>query len=316
MADLLGETGYPVDLVPMETSGDRGATAESANGGLKGLFVAEIVRALQAGEIDVAVHSAKDLPSQDPPDVTIAAVPKRADPFDVVVTAGPDLPDGATVGTSSLRRAGQLRRWRPDLQIVSLRGNVETRLGKVMSGEIDAAVLAAAGLSRLAIEPDHCRVFDEDEMLPAPGQGALAVQVRTDDRFTNDIVWQIDDEDAHDTFVAERRLMHELGGGCAMPLGALARVRVPDGMARVELRIAEKEGRTWQGDVVELLPRVIDLRAVVFDPEPDPDTGESLWAEVRVTEEHPIHAGVSAAEALLEIGAGEVLQRLGLGLSP
>lgn len=272
--------------------------------------MAEIVRALIDREVDVAVHSAKDLPSIDPAGITLAAVPERANPFDVIVTRGPDLPDGAVVGTSSPRRRGQVLRWRPDLDVVPLRGNVDTRLAKLAAGDIDGAVLAAAGLARLGIEPEFAHAFDIDEMVPAPGQGALAIQARDDDQVTRDIVWQIDHADSHDAVVAERRLVHELGGDCAMPLGAFAKVRTPDGTAHIEMRTAHRDGIEWVGDVVELLPRVIDLRAVVFDLDPDPQTGERDWAEVRVTEEHASHAGVAATEALLEIGAGEILERV------
>ncbi len=278
----------------MTTSGDRGVAAD-APGGLKESFVVEIVRALQEDEVDLAVHSAKDLPSADPRGVVVAAVPERASPFDVLVTREPSLPDGATVGTSSIRRRGQLARWRPDVNVVDIRGNVDTRLRKLDEGEVDGVVLAAAGLERLGTTPQHVTTFTVREMVPAPGQGALAVQTRERGR-ARPLVAQLDHEDSRDAYFAERRLMHELGGGCSLPLGAFATIR--------------RNPRAFPGeafpDVMDHLPRVIDLVATVFDP--DPGSGEPL--SVEVTEEHPSHAGVAAAEALLAAGAGEILERL------
>lgn len=278
----------------MTTAGDRGAAA-SAPGGLKESFVAEIVRALQEDEVDVAVHSAKDLPSVDPDGVVVAAVPERASPFDVLVSRESSLPDGATVGTSSVRRRGQLSRWRPDVKIVDIRGNVDTRLRKLNEGEVDGVVLAAAGLERLGVEPANAMTFTADQMVPAPGQGALAVQTRERGR-ARPLVAQLEHEDSRDAFFAERRLMHELGGGCSLPLGAFATIR--------------RNPRAFPGetftDVMDHLPRVIDLVATVFDP--DPSGGDPLTVEV--TEEHASHAGIAAAEALLAAGAGEILERL------
>ncbi len=278
----------------MTTAGDRGAAA-SAPGGLKESFVAEIVRALRDDEVDLAVHSAKDLPAEDPEGVLIAAVPERASPFDVLVTREPSLLDEATVGTSSVRRRGQLARLRPDVEVVDIRGNVDTRLRKLNEGEVDGVVLAAAGLGRLGIRPEHVRTFTAEEMVPAPGQGAIAVQTRERGR-ARPLVAQLDHEDSRDAFFAERRLMHELGGGCSLPLGAFATIR--------------RNPRAFPGesfaDVMDHLPRVIDLVAVVFDP--DPSGGEPLTVEV--TEEHPSHAGIAAAEALLEAGAAAILERL------
>src|SRR5437867_306398 len=165
------------ELVPMVTSGDRGAPAESGPAGMKGLFVAEIVRALQDGEVDLAVHSAKDLPSEDPEGVVVAAVPERASPYDVLVTRYGQLRRKRdVVGTSSLRRRGQFLRARPYLQVVDIRGNVDTRLRKLENEEVDGVILAEAGLDRLGIRPEHAERLEEEEMVPAPGQGALAVQ--------------------------------------------------------------------------------------------------------------------------------------------
>jgi hydroxymethylbilane synthase len=204
----------------MVTSGDRGASPSSSPSGLKGLFVAEIVRALADGEVDLAVHSAKDLPSEDPAGIVVAAIPERASPFDVLVSGEPSLEPSATVGSSSLRRRGQLLRSRP-YRVVEVRGNVDTRLRKMADGEVDGLVLAAAGVTRLGLSLPNVEVLPEDEMMPAPGQGALAVQVRADSE-AREVMAQLDDRPSRLAFEAERTLVRLLGGGCALPLGALA----------------------------------------------------------------------------------------------
>ena len=170
-----------VEIVPVVTSGDRGIQAVASPSGRKGLFVHEIVVALLDARIDLAVHSAKDLPAIDPDGVVVAAIPERSDPRDVLVTRDEAVPAEATIGTSSLRRRAQLLRVRPDARVVELRGNVDSRLRRLAEGEVGAVVLAAAGLARLGLEPPHVTPFDVDEMVPAPGQGALAVQTRTTD---------------------------------------------------------------------------------------------------------------------------------------
>jgi hydroxymethylbilane synthase len=221
----LAAIGIHAEPVPMVTSGDRGAPAEGSSAGVKGLFVAEIVRALQEGEVDLAVHSAKDLPAQDPEGVLVAAVPERADPFDVLVTRDGQLEEGAVVGTSSLRRRAQLLRNRPGLRVQDLRGNVDTRLSKLEAGEVDGLVLAAAGLERLGLTPETAWPLPVEEMVPAPGQGALAVQARANDDPVLEAVRAIDHPRSRLAFEAERRLMQLIGGGCALPLGAYAERR-------------------------------------------------------------------------------------------
>jgi len=211
--------------VPMTTSGDRGADPATDPAGLKGLFVAEIVGALRDGEIDVAVHSAKDLPADDDEGLAIAAVPERASALDVLVTAGGELAAGARVGTSSVRRQAQVFRWRPDVLLKDVRGNVDTRLRKLADGEVEALVLAAAGLLRLGVVPDHAAPMSVSEMVPAPGQGCLAVQVRADDDATVEAVSALDHAASREALAAERALMRALGGGCALPLGAYAERR-------------------------------------------------------------------------------------------
>lgn len=217
--------GVEAELVPITTSGDRGQTAPSGRGGVKGLFVAEIVRALQDGEVDLAVHSAKDLPSQDPEGVVVAAVPERADPFDVLLTRHGELEKGQVVGTSSLRRKAQLLRSRPGISVRDLRGNVDTRLAKLEAGEVDGLVLAAAGLARLGLMPDHATPLPLEEMVPAPGQGSLAVQARADAGRTLELVKQLDHPRSRLAYEAERALVVRLGGDCLMPLGAYAEQR-------------------------------------------------------------------------------------------
>jgi hydroxymethylbilane synthase len=225
VASRLRGEGAEAELVPMVTSGDRGLSPEASPAGVKGLFVHEIVLALQDERIDAAVHSAKDLPSEDPDGVVVAALPERADPFDVLVTRGGDLEPGAVVGTSSLRRKAQLARARPDLRVREMRGNVDTRLRKLDEGEVDGLVLAAAGLARLGIAPPAAFPLPLEEMVPAPGQGALAVQARAHDHQTLEVLRRIDHSGSRAAFEAERAVMASLGGGCALPLGAYAERR-------------------------------------------------------------------------------------------
>jgi hydroxymethylbilane synthase len=227
IAAALRGSGNEVELVPIVTSGDRGIPAEAsgAPAGVKGSFVHEIVLALLDGRIDLAVHSAKDLPATDPDGIVVAAVPERADPRDVLVSMDVGLDErreDVTIGTSSVRRRAQVLRLRPGVRVVELRGNVDTRLRKLQEGAADALILAAAGLQRLGIRPPNVSPFDVTDMVPAPGQGALAVQVRTEDRATLEMVKLVDHLPSRSAFEAERRVMDGLGGGCALPLGAYA----------------------------------------------------------------------------------------------
>jgi hydroxymethylbilane synthase len=221
---LLAGIGVESELVPMSTAGDRGEAPTGSLAGLKGLWVNDIVRALRASEIDLAVHSAKDLPAEDEEGVVIAAVPERASPLDVLVTRDGELPEGGRVGTSSLRRQAQVWRWRPDVLLKDIRGNVDTRLRKLEEGEVEALILAAAGLLRLGIVPEHVAPMSAAEMVPAPGQGALALQTRDDD--TRAVVGRLDHRESRIALDAERRLTAHLGGGCALPLGAYASIDV------------------------------------------------------------------------------------------
>jgi hydroxymethylbilane synthase len=276
VARLLAEAGTESELVTMVTAGDRGASPRTSPAGVKGLFVGEISAALSRGEVDLAVHSAKDLPSEDEGGIVVAAVPERNVPYDVLVSREPEVEDGAAVGTSSLRRQALLRRSRPSLEVRDLRGNVDTRLRKLEEGTFDALVLAGAGLARLGIEPDHVSALPVDEMVPAPGQGALAVQARegTDGA---DLAARLDHEPSHAAFETERRLVTLLGGGCRLPLGAYAE---------------------WRDERVRLLAVVVR-----------PDGSDLLWAQVEAPT--PDEAAGEAAEALLRAGARKILEEAG-----
>ncbi|HEX6208730.1 MAG TPA: hydroxymethylbilane synthase [Actinomycetota bacterium] len=239
VAELLGGSGHEAELVPMTTAGDRGAPAEASPQGTKGLFVAEITEALLAGGVDLAVHSAKDLPSDDPEGVVVAAVPRRSLPYDVLVTATAGFDEEGTVGTSSLRRQAQLLRAYPSARVVPFRGNVDTRLRKLRQGEVDAVVLAAAGLDRLGVRPAHAEPIPVDVMVPAPGQGALAVQARAEDPVA-EAVATLDHASTRRAFEVERALVGALGGGCRLPLGAYAEAR--SGTLRLLAVVARPDG--------------------------------------------------------------------------
>jgi hydroxymethylbilane synthase len=240
VASRLAAHGVGSELVQMRTSGDEGATPDASPQGLKGLWIDTILDALEAGEIDLAVHSAKDLPAEEDDGFVIGAVPQRADHRDVLITRSERLKPTAVIGTSSLRRRAQLLAAFPGLTVAPLRGNVDTRLRKLADGEVDAAVLAAAGLSRLGIEPEHARPLEAAEMVPAPGQGCLALQCRDDDERTLEALGPLDDRVSHLALDAERSLMWRLGGGCSLPMGAFATV---DGEAvRLVAMIATPDG--------------------------------------------------------------------------
>ena len=253
VASGLRSTGVETELVPITTSGDRGADPSSDPAGVKGLFVSEIVRALLDGEVDLAVHSAKDLPAVDEEGVAIAAVPERASALDVLVTRGGELTPGARVGTSSVRRQAQVFRWRPDVTVKDLRGNVDTRLRKLADGDAEALILAAAGLLRLGVVPEHAAPMSLAEMVPAPGQGCLAVQARADDGSTFDTLAPLDHRPSRDALAAERGLMARLGGGCALPLGAFAE-RSDAGIRMVAIALTPDGGRFARAEVEAATP--------------------------------------------------------------
>lgn len=256
VASALAANGVETELVPMTTSGDRGADPSTDPAGVKGLFVAEIDRALRDGGIDLAVHSAKDLPARDDEGLVIAAVPERASPLDVLVTRDVELPSGSRVGTSSVRRQAQVFRWRPDVLLKDVRGNVDTRLRKLADGEVEALVLAAAGLLRLGVVPEHVSPMSISEMVPAPGQGCLAVQARGDDEATRAAVAALDHGPSRDALMAERILMRALGGGCALPLGAFAE-RSGGGMRMVAIVLSPEGARYARAEVEAPTPEEV-----------------------------------------------------------
>jgi hydroxymethylbilane synthase len=251
--------GVDITMREIKTEGDRRPEESLATIGGQGVFVKEIEAALLRKEIDFAVHSMKDVPADLADGYIIAAVPERDDPRDVLVTHDraklADLPPGARIGTGSARRAVQLRALRADIEALDIRGNVDTRIRKVDDGEYDAVVLALAGLLRLEVTARASQIFTPDEMLPAVGQGALAVEARGDDAEVLDLLAEIEDVDARRCVEAERAFLQQLGGGCRLPFGALAeldggdlRLRgfiTDDGgeqMFRSELRGAVDEG--------------------------------------------------------------------------
>jgi hydroxymethylbilane synthase len=214
--------------VVITTKGDQVIDQPLPEIGGKGLFTYELEQALRDGKVDAAVHSLKDLPTGDAPGLMIAAITQRADVRDVwICPAGhtlEDLPAGAVVGTSSTRRAAQLRAHRPDLVIKPIRGNIDTRLRKVLQGEYDAIILAAAGISRLGKDDHVTQYLPFEIMLPAPGQGALAVQCRAGDEESIGILRLLDHDPTRKAAAAERAFLTALGGGCSLPVGALAAV--------------------------------------------------------------------------------------------
>lgn len=224
VADRLTElTGRPVELVGVTTLGDV-SRAHLAQLGGTGVFVSALRDKLIAGEVDFAVHSLKDLPTAPDPRITLVATPPRDDPRDALVgpTKLPDLPAGAKVGTGSPRRVAQLRMLRPDLNYTPLRGNADTRIGKVHAGELDAIVLACAGLARIGREAEIGQIFEVDEVLPAPGQGCLAVECATDRDDLIELLAVLDDAPTRAAVTAERAVLATLQAGCSAPVGAYA----------------------------------------------------------------------------------------------
>lgn len=226
-ARLTEVTGVDVEVVPVSTEGDRTRTPLVEAGGA-GVFVAELREVLASGEVDFAVHSLKDIPTYPDERLTLAAIPEREDVRDVVVardglTLG-ELPAGSRVGTGAPRRVAQLSALGLGIELVGVRGNVDTRIAKVTDGDLDAVVLARAGLLRLGREDEATEVLDPIQVLPAPGQGALAVECRVDDQKTAELLGQLDHADTRAAVTAERRLLAVLEAGCSAPVGALAEV--------------------------------------------------------------------------------------------
>jgi hydroxymethylbilane synthase len=233
VVEALGRTvsGLNVEIVPIVTEGDRSAQALAQLGGT-GVFVSALRSALLADEIDIAVHSYKDLPTASPEGIVVAAVPAREDARDALVardglTLG-ELPAGSILGTGSPRRSAQLRALGMGLEIVPLRGNVDTRLGKVVAGELDAVVLAYAGLRRLGRTDAVTEILNPIQILPAPGQGALAIECRASDSAVIEALAALEHSDTRAAVTAERALLAALEAGCSAPVGALAEVAEAD----------------------------------------------------------------------------------------
>jgi hydroxymethylbilane synthase len=278
--DLLHRQGVGSEIVPMTTTGDEGVPAEASAQGLKGLWIDTILEALRDGRIDLAVHSAKDMPAEDDEGLVIGAVPVREDPHDVLLLrAEGHLGPGMVIGTSSLRRKAQIMAAYPGVSVAEFRGNVETRLRKLADGDVDATILAAAGLRRLGIEPEHATPLGIDVMIPAPGQGCLGIQSREDDREVRAVLMLLDHRPSRIALEAERALMRRIGGGCALPLGAIGALK---------------------GDLVR-------LAAVVASP----DGVEVVKAAAE--SEDPEQAARIVAEQLLAGGADRILAEVRAG---
>jgi hydroxymethylbilane synthase len=242
--------GLTCEDVTISTEGDRDGRTPLPEIGGKGVFTEALEQALRAGEIDVAVHSLKDVPVDDMPGLTLAALCMRTDPRDVMIARERwtlnTLPRGAVVGTCSTRRMAQLLAIQPDLTLVPLRGNVDTRVRKALDGEYDAIVIAAAGVTRLGLGEAIAQYLPLELVLPAPGQGALAVQCRRDDPATLAVVRDLDEPPVRAATEAERGFLEGLGGGCAAPIAAYATVEGTEATARVRIEglVASPDGRT------------------------------------------------------------------------
>ena len=271
-----------VDLVIIKTKGDKILDVPLAKVGGKGLFVKEIEEALLDGRIDLAVHSMKDMPADIPGGLCIGAIPEREEPRDVLITRGglplDRLEQGARIGTSSLRRSAQLLRVRPDIIIVPLRGNLDTRLKKLESESMDAIVLAAAGVRRLGLADRITQILDETIMLPAVGQGALCIEIRENDSRIAPVVAALDDLSTRQVVMGERAFLNRLEGGCQVPIAGHGHI--------------DEKGYTLTGLVCDV------------------DGSHQVKQSKSGPEAQSEKIGLQLAEALLALGAGEILERL------
>ncbi len=234
-----------ISIVKVTTKGDRDKSDFLYKSQLRGLFTSEVEKAVLDGRADLAVHSLKDLPTAETAGLVIAAIPERQVVADALIASKQlrslsDLPPNSTVGTSSLRRIAQLHHLRADLNTVPLRGNVETRVSKVASGNLEAVIVACAGLYRLGLEEHISAVLDPEEFLTAPGQAALAIQIRTDDAELMQLVCQLDDKPTRIAVEAERCVLAATHGGCSIPLGVYARIEA--GQMLIDAMIADVDG--------------------------------------------------------------------------
>ena len=240
-----GNPNTNFEIRTITTSGDRNASEPIQNLGI-GVFTKELESALLRHEIDLAVHSMKDLPSSLTPGLRIGAVVRREDPRDALVNRWneplEDLPAGARIGTGSPRRSVQLLKLRPDIQVLPIRGNVPTRIKKARSDEYDGVVVALAGLRRLGLEEEAIQVFQPDVMVPSPGQGALAVEIRDEDNYMDALLISVQDAETTAAVTAERTVLARLGAGCRAPFGAYA--YITDGMLFLTAMLADESGET------------------------------------------------------------------------
>ena len=274
--------GLDVDIIGLTTTGDKQLEQPLATIGGKGLFVKELENALLENKADIAVHSMKDVPSDFPPDLCLGLICQRAEPNDAFVsndfTSINDLPKGAIVGTSSLRRQSQLLALRPDLQVKCLRGNINTRLEKLDANDYHAIILAVAGLSRLDLTARITQVLPIDSFLPAVGQGALGIECRSNDKSVLSYIMALQDESSWHCVMAERAMNKTLGGNCHVPVAAFAKMKNND----------------------------IILNGLVGAP----DGSQILRYEASAPKEQYQRLGENVAEGLLEQGAGTILQAL------
>jgi len=292
IAALLRGEGHDVEIEIIKTTGDRLHEVTFALVGSKGMFTKEIEEALAEGRVDLAVHSLKDLPTELPALFALAATPPRADPRDVLVSVKygslAELPQGARVGTSSQRRRAQLKALRPDIEAVEFRGNVDTRLRKLADDQVDAILLAAAGLDRLEKTEWVRERLEPRDFCPAAGQGALGIETRTDDKATIAAVAFLDDAATRFAVTAERAALAELGGGCQVPIGIHCRIQPQE----------EWEITSGAGQYDE-----------IFGVVAAPETGSAVRIFHRAPrgEAGPAALGRMAAKMLIEAGAGPLL---------
>jgi hydroxymethylbilane synthase len=300
IAALLRGQGHSVEIEIIKTTGDRLQEVTFAQVGSKGMFTKEIEEALAEGRVDLAVHSLKDLPTELPELFALAATPQRVDPRDVFVSVKHEslaaLPRGARVGTSSQRRRAQLKALRPDIEAVEFRGNVDTRLRKLAEGQVEAILLAAAGLDRLEKTEWVRERLEPKDFCPAAGQGALGIETRKDDAATIAAVAFLDDAATRFAVTAERAALAALGGGCQVPIGIHCRPAPPE---------QGLENSGWAGLSVEIF-------AVVAEQ----NTGAAVRIAHRAprADADPEALGRLAAKMLIEAGAGPLLEAAGGGL--
>ena len=269
------ETAFPdirVDIKIIKTTGDRITDRPLAMVGGKGLFVKEIEALLLDSSIDLAVHSMKDMPGELPDGLIIGAIPERANPFDVLISAQGELfkeyPQGAVIGTSSLRRGSQLKHLRPDLEIKSIRGNLDTRLKKLKSGEYAAIVLAAAGLERLGQVNEITEYLTETDMVPAVGQGALCIETRENDPDMENILSVLDHEPTRIGVTGERAFLKKIEGSCHIPVACFGKIR--DNRIIFTAVVASEDGKSFIKETIESTPEQVtekgrQLAKIVLD---------------------------------------------------